>query len=395
MTRVDQHLTQHRDGGGPLRVTSVVGARPQFVKAAVVSRALGSLRSDDGPAIVETLVHTGQHYDHGMSQVFFEELGIPEPAVNLGVGSGPHGAQTGRMIEALEREFADKPPDVVLVFGDTNSTLAAALAAAKLQVPVAHVEAGLRSRNWRMPEEINRVLADRLSTVLFCPSQVSVDNLALEGIREGVHLVGDVMHDCTRFFSARAAAPRWFGELGLEVGRFALATVHRSETTDDPGNLRGVFDGLALVGTELPVVLPLHPRTRKALADCGIDADRPGLHLREPVSYLEMIWLEERAAVVLTDSGGVQKEAYYLGVPCVTLRNETEWVETVAAGWNRLAGSDPQAIRAAALAAGSRPESRPALYGDGQSSRRIASLLASELSRRVSRQSDSASRRQE
>lgn len=349
-----------------MRVVSVVGARPQFVKAAAVSAVLR--RSHE-----EILVHTGQHYDYGMSDVFFEELGIPQPDHNLEVGSCGHGAQTGRMLERIEEVLATEKPDWVLVYGDTNSTLAGAVAAAKLHFPVAHVEAGLRSFNRAMPEELNRVLADHACDLLLCPSETAVTNLANEGIRNGVRLVGDVMYDALQSAVARARQTSGImKKLGLEEGAFSLATVHRAENTDERARLAGILAGLGSL--DEPVLLPLHPRTRKAIQAARL-VPAPNIRLHEPLGYLDMSRLVEAARVVLTDSGGLQKEAYWLGTPCVTLRDETEWVETVASGWNVLAGSDTDAIaRAARRPPPSTP--RPPLYdGDGGASVRCVDAL--------------------
>ncbi len=319
---------------------------------------------------VDVLVHTGQHYDDNMSDVFFRELDIPEPEINLGVGSGPHGAQTGAMMAGLEKVALQVRPDWVLVYGDTNSTLAAALVAAKLHIPLAHVEAGLRSFDRRMPEEINRVLADHVSDLLLCPTEVAVRNLAREGIERGVHLVGDVMYDAFLFnldqARQRDAAVK---KLGFVHGQFALATLHRAENTDDAARLRSILQGIDQSGLE--VVLPLHPRTRARLE--GPPPAR--IHVLDPVGYLEMLALEEAAAVIVTDSGGVQKEAYFLGKPCVTLRDSTEWTETVEAGWNVLVGGDSDHIAQAMRTFRPNGE-RPELFGDGHAAEKISELLA-------------------
>ncbi|AGA32394.1 UDP-N-acetylglucosamine 2-epimerase [Thioalkalivibrio nitratireducens DSM 14787] len=357
----------------PTCILTVVGARPQFIKAAAVARALE-------PAIAEkrvrhVLVHTGQHYDQNMSELFFEQLDIPRADINLGIGGGGHGRMTGAMLEQLEPLIEQHRPDWVLTYGDTNSTLAAGLAAAKLHRPVAHVEAGLRSFNRRMPEEINRVLVDHLSDRLFCPTTAAVDNLSQEGIREGVHLVGDVMYDVALFYRDRAASRSLRARFGLEVGGYFLSTCHRAENTDDPSRLRGIFAGLALAAREAPVVLPLHPRTRARMAEFGVKPD-PGVHLIEPVGYLEMLDLEAHARAILTDSGGIQKEAYFYGVPCITLRTETEWVETVSAGWNTLVDAHPERIaEAIECTSETRHRPRPELYGCGDAARRIVDLL--------------------
>ena len=353
-------------------VLTVVGARPQFVKAAPLSRALRR-------RFREVLVHTGQHYDPEMSQAFFDELGIPAPDVHLGIRSASHGAMTGRMLEALEGVMGGLRPAAVVVLGDTNSTLAGALAAAKLQLPVAHVEAGLRSFDPRMPEEVNRRLTDHVSSLLLCPTAAAVANLRKEGIRRGVHRVGDVMLDAVRQNLARArrAAPKQ----RLPPRSYYLATIHRQENTDDAPRLRGLLEALASLPH--PVVLPLHPRTRERLSRLG---KRPGgqLHVAPPAPYLEMLRLASGARAVLTDSGGLQKEAFILGTPCLTLRDTTEWVETLAAGANRLVGADPARIlRAARGLERRRPRwSAARVYGDGHASERIAAVLARFLARR-------------
>jgi UDP-GlcNAc3NAcA epimerase len=320
------------------RLVTVIGTRPQFVKAAMVSRALA------GASVPERIIHSGQHYDPGMSQVFFDELGIPRPDVHLDVGSGSHAAQTGRIMERLEPVLhATRVPIALQVYGDTNTTLAAALTASKLGVPLIHVEAGLRSFNRAMPEEVNRIVTDRLSALLCCPTQTAVENLAAEGIVDGVYLSGDVMFDATRHFAGRAdERVRLSTLIPFAPAEYAVATVHRAENTDSPAVLRRLLDGLSRLG--LPVVFPLHPRTRARLA--GVAAP-PSVHFLEPLGYLAMLKLVSHARAVLTDSGGLQKEAFWLNVPCITLRSETEWVETLEGGWNRLAGTEPDAIAAA------------------------------------------------
>ena len=349
-----------------MRLCTIVGARPQFVKAAVVSRALAEAGVD------EILVHTGQHYDAALSQVFFDEMGIPPPAVNLDVGSGTHAAQTGTMMTRLEAYLqAQSGLDGVVVYGDTNSTLAGALVAAKLHLPLAHVEAGLRSFNRRMPEEINRIVADRLSDLLFCPTQTALDNLEREGIVDGVHLTGDVMLDATRVFADRAATHQPLDTLTPHPPQsYYLATVHRAENTDDPARLAGIFAGLGRL--DAPVLVPLHPRTRDRLGDLGVPAT---VDLREPVSYLSMLTLVQNARRVLTDSGGLQKEAFWLGVPCITLRDETEWVETLDNGWNRLAGGHPDTIVEAAEKAPGGPQRPFGAPPEGTASACIARAL--------------------
>jgi UDP-GlcNAc3NAcA epimerase len=358
-----------------MKILTVVGARPQFVKAAMVSRAvILHNRQGGSPSITEEIIHTGQHYDHGMSQVFFDDMGIPEPAVNLEVGSGPHGEMTGRMLEGIEKEILSRKPDWVLVYGDTNSTLAGALAAAKLHVPVAHVEAGMRSFNKRMPEEINRVLSDHVSTLLLCPTQAAVANLAREGITKNVHAIGDVMYDASLVFGEIAGKRSGaLEQLGLAAKGYALVTCHRAENTDDARRLGGILDGLSRVASRLPVVFPVHPRTRKRIAQFGYEDRARAIHMVEPVPFVDMVRLEQEARVIVTDSGGVQKEAYFHGVPCVTLRDETEWVETVEAGWNQVVGADADRIAAAvARACPGRPINE---YGDGHASELVVKRI--------------------
>ena len=317
-----------------MKVVNIIGARPQFIKCAPVSRELRKVAT-------EVLVHTGQHYDADMSEVFFRELQIPEPHFNLEVGSGPHGFQTGEMLKRIEEVLLAERPEAVIVYGDTNSTLAGALAAAKLHVPVAHVEAGLRSYNPRMPEEVNRVLTDHLSTLLFAPTETAVRNLQREGISRGVHLVGDVMYDVLREHVKLAKGKsRILERLRIKPKAYMLATVHRAENTEDLGRLGNILEAFCELSAIAPLVWPVHPRTRKSLEQLpSTCANQDGLRLIDPVPYLDMLVLEECARVILTDSGGVQKEAQWLEVPCVTLRDETEWVETVEAGWNQVVGS--------------------------------------------------------
>ncbi len=363
-----------------MKIATVVGARPQFIKAAVVSRALRS-----SPGMEEILIHTGQHYDENMSDVFFEELEIPRPDHHLGVGSGSHGAQTGRMLQEIEKVFTAEEPDWALVYGDTNSTLAGALVAAKLHVPVAHVEAGLRSFNRRMPEEINRVLADHASDILFAPTETAVENLRREGIvGDKVRPVGDVMYDAALYYAEKAnERSRVLSELGIEPEGYVLATVHRAENTDDPANLRAIVEGLSMVVEKRPVVLPLHPRTHAALTREGLfEIASERIMLVDPVGYLDMVMLEKRACVIATDSGGIQKEAFFHGVPCVTLREETEWVETVALGWNvcvpPTTGSAIYEEIGRRLAFSGGPDSTwaDAPYGDGDAGLLIAGSLS-------------------
>jgi UDP-GlcNAc3NAcA epimerase len=363
-----------------VRVLTVVGARPQFVKHAVVARVLRQRHR-------EILVHTGQHYDDAMSALFFRQLEIPEPDENLEVGSGGHGEMTGKIMERLERSVIAHRPDWILVYGDTNSTLAGALVGAKLLVPVAHVEAGLRSFNRKMPEEVNRVVADHVSTLLLCPTENAVKNLAAEGVRSGVVNSGDVMLDSVLANLERAKdgvdLPALFAALGFRPeGAYAFATLHRAENTDDPARLRSIVEGLAR--SPLPVLLPLHPRTKKILEASpdlrAIVAHR--VHLVAPIGYLELLRVAKESRLVLTDSGGLQKEALFLGVRCVTLRDETEWVETVEAGANALAGSDPDRIAelsSAAIAAGPLSTEAARAFGDGQAAEKIVAALESSV----------------
>jgi len=369
-----------------LKILSVVGARPQFIKAAMVSKALRSR-----PDAQETLVHTGQHYDQGMSDVFFQELAIPEPDVNLGVGSLRQGAQTARMLDGLERLMIEDRPDWVLVYGDTNSTLAGSLAASKLRIPVAHVEAGLRSFNRLMPEEINRVVTDQLSDLLFAPTRVAVENLNREGMgSDRIRLVGDVMYDAALFYARQAEAQSSaLRMLGLTPGRYVLSTIHRAENTDDPQRLAAVLGGLARLAADLSVVVPLHPRTRKALAALPVrDEVMKALRIIEPLGYLDMTMLEKHARLIVTDSGGVQKEAFFHGVPCVTLRYETEWVELVQSGWNQLVPprSEKEVYMGILGVLGKGvPSEKGQFYGDGCAAEAVVrALLEEDVARPVS-----------
>jgi UDP-GlcNAc3NAcA epimerase len=362
-----------------VKLISIVGARPQIIKAAAVSRAIiEHNKKHHDYAISEIIVHTGQHYDENMSQVFFEELGIPEPNYNLGVGSGSHGQQTGKMLQKIEAVLVEEKPDCCLVYGDTNSTLAGALVGAKLHIPVAHVEAGLRSFNRRMPEEINRVVTDHVSELLFCPTQTSVENLAKEGISAGVYQVGDVMYDCILFYTKKTKPieQEILEKLEIQSKSYYLATVHRAENTDNGARLTGIFEALnEIAATDCPVVLPLHPRTAKYARNHGLEFANC-VKVIQPVSYLEMVVLENNARLILTDSGGVQKEAYWLSVPCITLRNETEWVETVESGWNILAGADKHRIIDGVRRYHAQPDENPeSIYGNGDAADQICNVL--------------------
>jgi UDP-GlcNAc3NAcA epimerase len=359
-----------------LHVTTIVGARPQFVKASVVSRAIRERQDID-----ESIIHTGQHYDENLSGIFFEELGIPAPNYHLGIGSLPHGAQTGRMLEAIEKLLLQTNPDWVLVYGDTNSTLAGALAASKLHIPVAHIEAGLRSYNRNMPEEINRIVVDHLSELLFVPSARAELNLRQEGIGcSKVRLVGDVMFDAALFYAELSERRSdILNRLALSRRGYILATVHRAENTDDKNRLRNIVEALIETSRRLPVVIPLHPRTRASLKTFKLFA-RLSQHVNiiDPLGYLDMVMLQKHSSVILTDSGGVQKEAYFFGVPCVTLRDETEWAELVEAGVNRLAS--PVSVSVICKAVEDSVETRPNnegrdLYGNGHSALDIVNAL--------------------
>jgi UDP-N-acetylglucosamine 2-epimerase len=355
-----------------MKVVTVVGARPQFIKATPVSKALREAGH------IEFLVHTGQHYDYGMSQVFFDKMGIPEPDVNLGIGSGSHGWQTGQMLIHLEVVMQAQKPDAVLVYGDTNSTLAGALAAVKLHLPLAHVEAGLRSFNREMPEEHNRVLTDHCANTAFCPTQTAVNNLARESITRGVHLVGDTMYDAVlQFVTIARHRSTILQDLGLGQKGYLLATVHRPYNTDVAENLRSLLT--AFLDIEEPVIFPVHPRTRQKIGelDGTLNLPRSGgsLKLIEPVGYLDMLVLEENARLILTDSGGMQKEAYFFGIPCITLRPETEWTETVEAGWNILTGARSVEIHFA-LRSLTLPDKRPAIVGSGTAALEIVRILS-------------------
>ena len=379
-----------------MKILSIVGARPQFIKAAVISRAAAAA------GVEEVILHTGQHFDPNMSRVFFEELALPRPHHHLGVHSQSHARMTGRMMEAMEPLLEAEAPDWVLVYGDTDSTLAGALAAAKLGLPLAHVEAGLRSFNRAMPEEINRLVADRVSWLLLCPTAAAVGNLVREGVAAGPELagreglarlqresfavsrdrplavqVGDVMYDAARFYARRAQEhSRLRRDLGLAPEGYLLATIHRAENTDRPARLRAIWEGLCLAAGAEPVVWPVHPRTRAAMAGLGLGERPPaGLMLLEPVGYLDMVALELGARAVLTDSGGVQKEAFFFGRPCLTVREETEWVELVEAGWNRLVPARAEAIARAIARARAPQEAPPLLYGDGRAGEKIVALL--------------------
>lgn len=349
------------------KVCSIVGARPQFIKALPLSRELRKCFN-------EILIHTGQHYDYRMSSIFFEELQIPEPDYNLNIGSGNHGYQTGTMIAAIEEVLLKEVPDLIIVYGDTNSTLAGALAAVKLHIPVAHIEAGLRSFNKKMPEEINRILTDQVSSWLFTPSGVAVKNLCNEGIKENVFTVGDIMYDSVLICRELAKQKKEKSSKNFpNIDDYYLATIHRAENTDNIQRLSAIIRIYGLADKQ--IVLPLHPRTKERIIKNNLIIP-PNVIITEPVGYLDMINLMGNAGFILTDSGGVQKEAYYLGIPCITLRDETEWVETVDAGWNFLTGIDEGKI-ISVLNARKDIEKKyhPDLYGDGKTAEKIVSVL--------------------
>jgi UDP-N-acetylglucosamine 2-epimerase len=358
-----------------MKAIEIVGARPQFIKAAPVTRALGRAGSD------VMLIHTGQHYDYGMSQVFFDELGVPPPHVNLSVGSGTHGHQTAEMLWRIEEVLTAERPDVVVVYGDTNSTLAGALAACKLQLPLAHVEAGLRSFNRTMPEEHNRVVADHSADLLFCPTETAVRNLAREGLTRGVHLVGDTMLDAVQqFLPAATRRSTMLRDLALSPKGYVLLTVHRPYNTDDAGSMEAILSALSML--DETVVFPVHPRTRRQLEQFDLWARltaTSGVKVVDPVGYLDMLVLEQHARLIVTDSGGMQKEAYFLGVPCVTVRPETEWIETVEAGWNVVAGTSRDGILKAITDTRWPDKPGPPLFGSGDAAENIVRVLESTV----------------
>ncbi|MFC3553552.1 non-hydrolyzing UDP-N-acetylglucosamine 2-epimerase [Alcaligenes endophyticus] len=359
------------------KILTIIGARPQFIKASVVSKAIL-----DTEGLTEVIVHTGQHFDANMSAVFFDQLGIPKPDYQLSISGGSHGVMTGRMLIEIEKVLLTEQPDCVLVYGDTNSTLSGALAASKLHIPVVHVEAGLRSFNMQMPEEVNRILTDRVSTILFCPTQTAIKNLQVEGYPfvasngqpQRIELVGDVMQDSAELFATRAVKPQG---VTLQDG-FIVSTIHRAENTDDTDRLISILSALNDVAQHTSVVLPLHPRTRNIIVDLKLDI--ANLTLIEPVGYLEMLWLLQHCGLVVTDSGGVQKEAYFMGKACVTMRDQTEWVELIEVGANVLVGADKEKIKdAIARNLGRTVKDEQSLYGGGVAANNIAKLLVAAL----------------
>lgn len=368
-------MSKRCKGEAAMKIITVIGARPQFVKAAVVSRAIEEYNSKSADQIEEIIVHTGQHYDANMSDVFFEEMCIPKPGYNLHLGGGTHGAMTGRMLEKLEEVMLTEKPDVVLVYGDTDSTLAGSLAAAKLHIPVAHVEAGLRSFNMLMPEEINRTLTDRVSRWLFCPTETAMDNLRNEGYENlgtDMQCIGDVMFDAALFYRSQGKASEKIK--AISEGDYYLVTVHRAENTDSPERMAGIFGALEEIATHTKVILPLHPRTQKYLENLKIATDN--ITCIEPVGYFDMLHLQENCLAVFTDSGGVQKEAFFSKKPCITLRDETEWIELVENGYNTLVGADREKILAAeAKLRELKLDFSMNLYGDGFAGRKIVERL--------------------
>ena len=350
-----------------MKIVTVIGARPQFIKAATISRQI-ALHKD----ITEIIVHTGQHYDKNMSDVFFEELNIPRPNQYLNIGGNSHGVMTGRQLIAIEEVLTTIKPDLVLVYGDTNSTLSGALAAGKLHIPVAHVEAGLRSFNRRMPEEINRILTDHIAAQLFVPSEQALENLRHEGFpKSQIHQVGDVMYDAILYYRNLAHQPLEISNLNIPPNKYILATLHRSENVDNPIRLQAIFNGLS--NCSYPIILPLHPRTKNNIAQFNIKIPNE-VNFINPVSYLEMIWLEANAYAIATDSGGIQKEAYFLNKPCVTFRDETEWVETVHTGCNILVGSNTEKIYSTLKNIVFNPQKK-LIYGDGNAAQKILNVI--------------------
>lgn len=359
-----------------IKIVTIVGARPQFIKAAAVSRLL-----HQNDVFKEIIIHTGQHYDDNMSPIFFNELELPEPNYNLGVGSASHGRQTGEMLVAIEQVLLHEKPDWVLIYGDTNSTLAGALAAVKLHIPLAHVEAGLRSFNRRMPEEINRIVADEFSNILFAPSKVAVTNLHNEGIaQDRIQLVGDVMYDVALFYAKKAESnSAILSRLAINPKQYVLTTIHRQENTDDPERLKAIIEALNLIAQHQVVIFPLHPRTRKMLHHFNLlEKQTKSLQFIDAVGFLDMAMLEKQACVIVTDSGGVQKEAFFYQTPCITLRDETEWVELVELKWNQVVPPIDKQIICEAVLQAMQPKDRDITvkpYGDGFAAERIVNCL--------------------
>ena len=352
-----------------LKVVTILGVRPQFIKAAAISRAIKEYYNDQ---IQEIIVHTGQHFDANMSESFFVQLNIPKPDYNLEISGGTHGEMTGHMLSSIEKVLLKEKPDWVIVYGDTNSTMAGSLAASKLHIPIAHIEAGLRSFNKKMPEEVNRVLTDHVSTLLFCPTDAAIANLDNEGIKEGVINVGDVMYDVSLYYQKNSDNNvRILNQLNVKKGEYGLVTCHRQENTDSPERLKNIMMALSEINEKMPVILPLHPRTKKIIKEQNLETYLENVIVTEPLSFLDMMALEKNARVIITDSGGVQKEAYFCNVPCVTMRDETEWVETIEHGYNQLVGADKDKIVKASFSAKLPTEKKQSPYGDGESSKKI------------------------
>lgn len=351
-----------------MKILTVLGARPQFIKAAAFSRFIA-----DYDGLQEVIVHTGQHYDQNMSDIFFEEMGIPLPKYKLQTGGKTHGAMTGQQLEKIEEILLEEKPDLVLVYGDTNSTLAGALSAVKLHIPIAHIEAGLRSFNRKMPEEINRILTDQVSDYLFVPSLGAKDNLLHEGVGENkIFIVGDIMYDVSLYYKERMVKPSWFDALNLN--NFILCTIHRAENTDDEFKLLNIFKGLG--SSNKNIILPLHPRTVNKIKEHNITVPN-NIRIVDPVGYLEMVWLEVNSDLIVTDSGGVQKEAYFHGKYCITLREETEWVELVEHGFNKLVGYDAKLIVDGINTSDSQKIESSGIYGDGKTAKKILDIIIS------------------
>ncbi len=369
-----------------MKIVTVIGARPQFIKASAVCRAISKYNRNSDKPISEILLHTGQHYDKKMSDIFFDQLEIPKPQYNLGIKENSHGAMTGKMLMKIEEVLMQEKPECLLVYGDTNSTLAGALAAVKLHIPVAHVEAGLRSFNMIMPEEVNRIVTDRLSELLFCPTVTAVNNLAKEGVSQGVHNVGDVMFDMSIFCRKKAMNEYSLKNWGVKEKQYVLCTVHRAENTDSQEKLEGIFGALQTINKDKQVIIPLHPRTLNMIKKYKIDHYLYDLNVLNPVSYLEMARLQVSAAAIITDSGGMQKEAYFFGVPCLTLRDETEWVETIELGCNVCCGTDKtlilqewEKLKNANTNPWKTIQEQP--YGSGNSAEAIVQLLGTAITR--------------
>ena len=358
-----------------MKIITIVGARPQFIKAAAVSRVI---KNEYDSEINETLVHTGQHFDSNMSNIFFDQLDIPKPKYNLEISGGSHGLMTGRMLEAVEKVILLEMPDYILVYGDTNSTLSGAIAASKLHIPIAHVESGLRSYNMKMPEEINRIITDRISSLLLCPTKKAVENLNREGILEGVYNTGDVMYDAAIFYGKQVAKKSTILEsLNIKGCEYVLSTCHRAENTDDPIRLKEILSALVEVSLKTKVVLPMHPRTKKLIQEYGLKKLTKSLLITEPLDYIDMTSLERSAKMIFTDSGGVQKEAYFYGVPCITMREETEWIETVTMGWNKVVGANQNQILEAYKSFLSFPpkNANEKPYGDGKAANKVVNHI--------------------